>query len=847
MSHQITSPEAFFGFRMGTDRKIARWNRIVEYFELLATESDCIKVTNMGPSTEGNPFLLVTISSAANLERLDHYRELNLKLSDPRGVTPAEVEAMVEEGKVFICQSMSLHATEIGGTQMAPELAHDLLASDCEDTRRVLDNVVFLMVPCFNPDGQIMVTDWYNEWLGTEYEGCNYPKLYQKYTGHDNNRDALTQNMVESRYMGEILLRKWRPQAYLDHHHQGSDAARFNIPPYSDPIHPHGDPLVWQEINWYGAHMATLLETAGKQGVLHSARYEGWGHLGYHWITVYHNIAGMLTESASAKLATPLYIQPEQLAGASPKTMPKYEAQVNFPNPWPGGWWRLRDIVEQKKIAAWALLDIAARCRPMVLRNAYLKAVRQTERGEADQLTAYLIPADQHDTLTAGKLIRALHDQGLEVQVAAAPFAVGRTTYPAGTHAVLLAQPKMGLVKTLLGRTHYPDGYWTRDPQGNPMVRDMTTDTIAEFMGVEVVPVAGKLHGEFSVTTQVPQVAASVSIGEGGTVFDGRLNDSYRVANRLLASGVRVWRATGTVETGNCCALPPGAFYIAARSVDDATLKGISAETGVAFIGVSGAPAQLTEVTRRRVGLYQRYWTGNIDEGWTRFLLEQYEFDCQTLTDADLVAGDLAAKIDVLILPSDSREMMLGPVDHPPKDPRLAGQVKRFGKCPPDYQSGFGIEGVKAIGEFATAGGRVVALDAAYKLVVEACGLGVRSVTEGLSSKQYLTKGSTLHVLVDNTDPLGYGMPERALIQSVDSPVFETTETFDAEDLRSIVTFPERDILRSGWLIGEELLRGRPALVRAKVGQGDVVLIGFRCQHRAQTHGTFKFLFNALV
>ncbi|MFQ6053323.1 MAG: M14 family zinc carboxypeptidase, partial [Candidatus Bathyarchaeia archaeon] len=498
MSDAVTSPEEFFGFQLGSDRKIARWDKIVEYFRLLERQSGEMEVVEMGPTTEGNPFLLVIISSAENRGNLERLREVNLRLSDPRGLTEEEVGALIREGRAVVCQSMSLHATEIGGTQMAPELAYDLLTRGDEEARRILENVVFLMVPCFNPDGQIMVADWYDRWLGTEYEGCGLPWLYHRYVGHDNNRDAFQTNMVESRYMASILFRDWVPQAYIDHHHMGSYGARLYVPPYCEPIHPHADPLIWREHSWYGAHMAYKLEEAGRTGVLNAAQYLGWGHLGFHWITAYHNIAGMLTESASARLATPLYVHRGQLRGDRRGTLASYDPQTNFPHPWPGGWWRLRDIVEQQKIAAWAALDLAARHRETLLRNAYLKAKRQTERGAQGEPRAYVIPRDQHDPLTGAKLVDKLLVQGVEIRVALEEFAADGVRYPAGSYVILLSQPKSGLVKTLLGRTRYPDNTWTRDRGGSPLrPQDTATDTMAEFMGVRVDPVSGRVEGAF--------------------------------------------------------------------------------------------------------------------------------------------------------------------------------------------------------------------------------------------------------------------------------------------------------------------------------------------------------------
>ncbi|MGH9721090.1 MAG: M14 family zinc carboxypeptidase, partial [Bryobacteraceae bacterium] len=442
-SSAITSPERFFGFQLGSDRKMARWDKMVEYYKLLEREGrGKVKVVDMGPSTMGHSFLLVIITSPANHARLERLRQVNTTISDPRGRTEAEIRKLVAEGKAVICQSMSLHATEIGGSQMAPELAYDLLARSDEETQRILDNVIYLMIPSFNPDGQVMVTDWYQKTVGTEYEASNLPYLYHKYAGHDNNRDAFQTNLVESQYMAKILFREWIPQGYVDHHHMGSYNARIYLPPYAEPVRPHADPLVWRELSWYGAHMAYKEEEAGLSGIITGAIYSGWGHFGFHWITPFHNIAGMLTESASARLATPLYIHPDQLRGG-PRNLPAYEEQTIFPNPWPGGWWRLRDVIERQKVSAWAVLDLAARNRETVLWNAYLKARRQTGRGAAGKPAAYVIPAMQHDALTTAKLVNKLLLQGVEVQEAPKSFSTaGGIAYPAGSYVVSMAQPK---------------------------------------------------------------------------------------------------------------------------------------------------------------------------------------------------------------------------------------------------------------------------------------------------------------------------------------------------------------------------------------------------------------------
>ena len=365
--NKVTSPEEFFGFKMGTDKKLARWDKIVEYFYLLEKQSDKLKVMNLGPSSEGHPFLALLISSPENLANLERLQYINKRISDPVKLSADSLNIFIKEGKAVITQSMSLHASEVGGTQMSPELTWELLTFNTEDCRRILDNVLFFMIPCFNPDGQVMITDWYNETLGTEYEGVMMPYLYHKYCGHDNNRDGDYFNLIESDHTAKLMYIDWLPQAYIDHHHMGAYGARFFVPPYCDPIRPYADPIVWRELSWYGAHIAYKLEEEGFQGVLNATQFGGWGDFGWHWITIFHNVAGMLTESANTNLASPVYVHPEQLI-ANTRMFPEYEAQTTFPNPWPGGWWRLRNIVEQQKSSAWSLLDLAAKNKNTVLK-----------------------------------------------------------------------------------------------------------------------------------------------------------------------------------------------------------------------------------------------------------------------------------------------------------------------------------------------------------------------------------------------------------------------------------------------------------------------------------------------
>ncbi len=830
---KITSPEEFFGFQLGSDRLIARWDKIVEYFNLLEKESGKLKVVNMGPSTMGNPFLVVIISSPENLANLDRLQEVNAKLSDPRGIPEAEIKKLVKEGKAVMCQSMSLHATEIGGTQMAPELTYDLISGEDEETQRILNNVVFFLIPSFNPDGQIWVTDWYRKTVGTEYEGAGLPWLYHLYAGHDNNRDGDFINLTESVYAAKIMYRDWVPQAYIDHHHMGSSGARFYVPPYCEPMRPYADPLIWREHSWYGAHIAYKLEEAGKSGILNAAQYPGWGHFGWHWITPFHNIAGMLTESASARLASPLYIHPEQLRGGS-RQFPAYEAQTTFPNPWPGGWWRLRDIVEQKKISAWALLDLAARNKETVLWNAYLKAKRQTERGTQGKPKIYIVPITQHDPLTAVKMINTLLLSGIEIQQAQKEFNASGVIYPKGSFVISLAQPKMGLIRNLLGQTFYADNDWTRSADGSPRrPYDLATHTMNEFMGVRVDPLNEKIEGDFQILKGQVPVSGKVETGGNGYYLDGRLNDSFKAVNLLHERGISVRRADKAVS-----GLRPGDFIISKGK--EAVLQDIAEQTGVDFKALKNKIKEgAHQVQKPRIGMYQRYYGGNMDEGWTRLVLEKFSFPYTSLKDAEIKKGDLIKKYDVIILPDDSAAIIMG---------EITGRYRRyFSSVPPEYRSGIGREGVEALKTFVEKGGILVTLGGATRFAIEKFGLSVRNTVENLDSKEFFCPGSTVKVNIDNNHPLGYGMPEEGLVLFRGSPVFAVSSGQNSENYETVARYQERDLLRSGWLIGEEHLSNMPAMLNVKQGEGRIVLIGFRPQHRCQTHGTFKLLFNALI
>lgn len=840
MSSSIKSPEAFFGFQMGTDRKLARWDKIVEYFWHL-DESPRVKVMELGKSTMGNPFLLSIISSPENLENLERIREISWRIAHPQGLSESDARELVVEGKTVVSQTMSVHASEVGGTQMAPELAYEMATSDDPEMENIRKNTILLLFPCLNPDGNIMEVDWYNGTLGTEYEGARIPYLYHKYVGHDNNRDMFHMSQAETRLVVGVIFREWYPQAQLDFHHTGSYGCRFSIPPKTDPLYEHVDPLVWAEQQLFGGLILTDLEAAGKTGVETQATYPGHAIASYTGAFSLHNIIGMITESASAKSATPIYIHYQQLEPAR-RGRPEYRTQMNFPHPWPGGWWRLRDIVEQQKIAAIATLKVAASFRKRILWNMYLKAKRQIDLGKSEPPSAFIVSPKQHDRLTMMKFLRALQAQDVEVHHAKEDFEADGLIFPKDTYVIFTAQNCRPYILRLLNRTFIHDGPFTRKPDGTPQPPDdMSTGTLVEFMGVKVIEALKPIKGCFEVCEPIQYPKGKVEDSEHGHIFDGRLNESYVVVNHLLKSGVDIFRVLE--PRGE---LPVGAFYIPSKDGVDDILKESSEHHHVTFHAVDNVDFAKKPVKQLRIGLYRRYWGGSMDEGWNRWLFEKYGFEYETLWDNEIREGNLAEKFDVIVIPNDPKVLILGE-----NLEEYYGRRNRKAvvpKYPKEYRSGIGKDGVDKLREFIESGGTVVTLGEASDFAIEELNLPISNVVKGMSPKEFFCPGSTINTNIDTNHPYAYGVDEKPLIFfQRNSAVFELKQSASNQDYKVVVRYPGERVLQSGWLIGEKHLSRKAALIDARLGEGHVVLFGFSPQFRAMTDGTFKLFFNCLL
>jgi hypothetical protein len=835
---EVTSPENFFGYQMGEAKKLARWDELVNYYYKLAQESPRVKTLEMGRSTEDNPLLLVIITSPENHQNLKEIQKVGPTLAYRENLPEEELEELIRRGKAVISMGMSIHASEVGGTQMAPELAYQLASGDDPDTLRILEETVLLLVPCVNPDGNIIVVNWYKEWLGTEYEGCGLPWLYHKYTGHDNNRDLVLMNIPESRHMAQMLFKDWFPLAYIDYHHYGSFGGRYYIPPFANPTDPNVDPILWAEMQLYGSAMLANLEQQGKTGVENYAGFTAEFNSAYTRACTWHGITGMLTESASAKLATPKYIHYHQLN--STRGRPEYRAHVNFPHPWKGGWWTLRDIVEQQKISALAALDMAAKYRELLLRNLRLKAVRaQAEKTPY----ALIFHPEQHDPLTAYKLLEALNGTGIKILRAEEDFSAEGIRYKKGTFIVPYTQISRAYLMSTMRRRLYHDNPWARSPEGTPLdLQDIAGYNLTELMGINVKEANNPFKVRSSEVTSLDYPKFTVRKSEQGYIIDCSINDSYKAINSLLKDGYTVNRFIEEVIEDKFW-LPPGAFWIPEQEGVKDKIQELSDRFHIPVLpGIEGL--EHVELRGKKIAIYQRYWGGNMDEGWTRFLMDEYGFDYTVLKDEEVKDG--LDNYETLLIPSDPNAIITGEKLEEYFEERYKGRYT-LPKYPPDYRSGLGEEGVEKIREFVENGGTLILLNEAVEFAIKSLDIPVNNVLENKGKEEFFCPGSTLRAEIDLSHPLAYGIADETRLLHWRSPALEIKPVEDNEDYHVIARYHDENILESGWLIGEQHLSRKAAAIEAKMKKGRVVMYGFWTQFRAQTHATFKFLFNALL
>ncbi|HVQ30990.1 MAG TPA: M14 metallopeptidase family protein, partial [Vicinamibacteria bacterium] len=786
------------------------WTQIAGYFARLAAASDRVLVEDVGKTTEGRPFLVVTISSPANLARREEIRRANLRLADPRGLSSDEAERLIQGGKTIVALNHGIHSTEVGPPQASMATAYWLASSDEPDVREILDRCVILMLPSHNPDGTQKVVEWYRKSLGTAWEGREIPFLYHRYTGHDNNRDWYAFTQVESRLTLEHLYDRWRPQIVHDLHQMGEKGARIFVPPYTDPYEPNVDPATIAAISGLGAHMAARLLGEGKTGVVVGALFDGYSPARAYPHT--HGGVRILSELASAHMATPIDVPWTDLESGG--RFDARKAAWNFPAPWPGGRWTLGDVVSYELTATRALLEHAARNREFWLRN--FEGVLRRAAARTD-LYAFVLPGDTKDAFALSRLVQILRLGAVEVHRARGPFQADGRSYPAGSYIVKMQQPFSSFAKQVLERQQYPDLRLT--PGGTPVrPYDVTAHTLPLLMGVPATAVVQPFSADLEPVGEAFPTARSTS-GKGRFLALGHKTGELVALGRLLRAGAAVrWATEAFDDHGR--SFEAGTLLVPAAS--RGALAPLTGELGIMAQAVDANPRALA-LRSPRVGLYQS-WVASMDEGWTRFVFDkQMGVTYETLHDADVLKGALKSRFDAIVLPDQTPAEILN--GHLP------------GTLPDEYTGGLGKAGAARLKEFVEEGGTLVALDTASLFATSELGLAVKVVS---APSAFYCPGALLNTRVEGGSPLAHGLdPETAVW-------FESSPVFEAAPGAAVLRYPAANPLASGWLIGEAHLQGQAALVEASLGRGRVVLFGFRPQYRGQSWATYIPLLNAL-
>jgi Zinc carboxypeptidase len=831
---RVPAPATVLGFEPCADYKLADSETIDRYLQALDRASDRLTLVEIGRSTDGRPLRLAIVSSEENLRKLDRYRAISAALAtgqwQGRPLGGEDAQRLAEEGRAVVWVDFGLHSTEVAGAQTAPRLAWQLVTDESVEARTIRDNVILLLMPDMNPDGTTLVSSWYRQQVGTLFERSAPPALYHRYAGHDNNRDWYMFALAESRAVARQLYDQWFPQIVYNQHQEAPFPARIFVPPFADPVNPEIPPLVVRGINLVGDAITRRLEREGKSGAISRVEFDGWWNGGMRSAPDFHNMIGILTETAHASASPSTYD-----ASSFPKTFSTGDSTTTpsafYPSPYRGGRWRLADSCDYMMSASLAVLDLAARRHAEWLIDIYNMG-QQAVRAGAEE--TWLIPADQWDPPTAVKLVNVLRRGGVEVEVATAAFTAGDRSYAPGTFVIRGSQPFRAYVRDLLGRQQYPD---RRVYPGGPPQRpyDITGWTLPLQMGVQVDFVSASVTVDTTRVDVAPVPGAAVAM-EPGVAFalDPRVNDSVRAVNRLMKSGGRVSRLAAPLVT-RTVHWPAGAFLIDAASVPRDVVVDVAHDLGLNVVSLGDWPASpRVPVTQARVGVYQS-WTANSDEGWTRFVLEAFEFPYRTLHDADVRAGQLRQAFDVIVLPSDTYDVMLNG----------AGRAR----LPEPYAGGLGPDGVHELYEFVATGGTLVAMDRATELPLTAFGLPIRNVLANARDTDVYVPGSLLQVTVDASAPIAWGMPAQAAAFFARSAAFDRVGglTDNGSGVSLPVTYAKSGLLLSGFELGGDQIAGHAAVADVRLGRGRVVLLGFRVQHRAQPHGTFKLLFNALL
>ncbi len=891
--NRVTTPKEALGFNIGDDYHLATYTQFVDYWTKLAAESPRMVVQEIGKTAEGRPQLMAIITSPENHRRLARYKDIAQRLAHAEGLTDSEARALAKEGKAVVWFDGGLHATEVLGAHQLMETVYQLVSAQDEETMRFLNDLIILAVHA-NPDGMDLVSNWYmREQDPMKRSTGGIPRLYQKYIGHDNNRDFYMVTQPETQNMTRILFQEWFPQIMYNHHQTGPAGTVLFAPPFRDPFNYNFDPLVPLTIDAVGAAMHSRFVAEGKPGstLRRGSSYSTWWNGGLRTVTYFHNMVGLLTETIGNPTPIEIPFIPEKQLPSSDLYAPIAPQE-----------WHFRQSVDYSVTANKAVFDYASRYRETLLYNIYLMGRNSIERGGRDSWTVhpkviqevqvalaneppsarqnqgfrgarsapkelydqilrdpakrdprgYILPSNQADFPTATKFVNTLIRNGVTVERATRDFTVAGKQYPAGSYVVEAAQAFRPHILDMFEPQDHPNDF--QYPGGPPIPPyDNAGWTLAYLMGINFDRILDGFTGPFQkIDGLATPMAGTVANARGavGFLLSHDLNDGFVATNRLLKDGDAVyWLRTEMVADGKTW--PAGTVYIPAGSGTARKLERMATELGLTFQGINAAPSvDALQMRPVRVALWDRYG-GSMPSGWTRWLLEQFEFPFEVVYPQTLDAGNLKSKYDVIVFPTDAIPEVRASggqggfgFGQPPESSSIPQEYRGWlGRVTPDRT-------IPQLAAFLEAGGTVITIgtstNLAYhlKLPVQNHLLGADGMP--LSREDYYMPGSVHQVRVDNTLPIAWGMGQHADVFFDDSPVFKLPDTEMSSSVKPVAWFDTSTPLRSGWAWGQHYLAAGVAMAQADVGAGKLYMFGPEILNRGQPHGTFKFFFNGV-
>ncbi len=904
----ITTPKESLGFNLGDDYHMASYSQLETYWKKLAAESNRLKLVDIGPTAEGRHQYMMIISSPANMKNLDHYKEISRKLALAQGLSDEEAHQLAREGKAIVWIDGGLHASETVGSQQIMETVYQMASRTDAETMRFLNDDILLAVLA-NPDGQELVANWYmREQNPAKRSLDGLPRLFQKYIGHDDNRDFYMSNMPETTNMNRQLFLEWYPQLVYNHHQTGPAGGIIFIPPFRDPFNYNFNPLIPLDIEAVGVALHSRLVAEGKGGseMRSGANYSTWWNGGLRTITYFHNMVGILTEIVGNP--TPMKI---------PLVAEKQLPTGDWPLPIAPQEWHYRQSIDYEITNNRAMLDYASRNRETLLYNIYRMGMDSIQAGSENSWTitpkriaaldaaaaklapkhaaaggrsgglpaglspggleahgipaelyatvlhdpkyrdprGYIIPANQPDFPTAINFINTLEKTGIEVMKSTSDFQVAGRSYPAGSYVVKTAQAFRPHVMDMFEPQDYPDDFLY--PGGPPKPPyDTTGYTLALQMGVQFDRILDSFDGPFAPATGLqrpPSGSIKGPSNPAGYLVSHRINNSYILVNRLLKANCDVyWLSKEASADG--AGMGTGSIWIPASPAALPILQKSTKELGLDAYALATAPSgEAMKLKPIRIGLYDQYG-GLMPSGWTRWLFEQYEFPFEVVYPQALDAGDLKSRFDVLVFTDGAARFNGGP------DPESLFRRPQpaAATIPEQYRSWLGQitqeKTLPQIEAFVKQGGDVVTIGSSTSMG-QLLGVPVSSYLTAigrdeqvhpLTPEQFYIPGSLLKAEVDNTDPLAYGMPDKVDVFFDRSPVFKMQPDAQLKHTHSVAWYSGPETLDSGWAWGQRYLDGGTAIVDSSVGDGKVVLLGPEVAFRGQPHATFKFLFNSV-